>query len=72
MADFFLDVKKIRDTITRIQEKIGEVNHRHEALLVAYSQEQTEKANQALETTMSAISQLSNNVRVMLKKMEQQ
>eukprot|EP00041_Stephanoeca_diplocostata_P012728 m.213906 g.213906 ORF g.213906 m.213906 type:complete len:306 (+) comp19064_c0_seq1:368-1285(+) len=72
MADFFLDVKKIRDTITRIQEKIGEVNHKHEALLVAYSQEQTEKANQALESTMATISQLSNNVRVMLKKMEQQ
>ena len=37
-----------------------------------YNKDQTEKANRALEQAMSNISTYSNNVRNMLKKMDQQ
>ena len=36
MAEFFADVKRIRDTINRIEIVIGDVETRHEELLLAY------------------------------------
>lgn len=72
MAAFFADVKTIRDTIQKIQENIDIVEHKHEDLLVAYSQEQTNRANTALDETMSKITNLANNVRIKLKRMDQE
>lgn len=72
MSSFFAEVKIIRDAIQRIQENIDIVEHRHEDLLVAYSEEQTKKANKALDETMSKITALANNVRIKLEKMNQE
>eukprot|EP00038_Savillea_parva_P030338 m.77173 g.77173 ORF g.77173 m.77173 type:complete len:308 (-) comp9117_c0_seq1:2211-3134(-) len=72
MAEFFADVKRIRDTVSRIEVVIGDVETRHEELLLAYNKDQTDKANKALEQAMSNISTYSNNVRNLLKKMDQQ
>lgn len=72
MAEFFDDVKRIRDTIQRIEAVVGDVETRHEELLLAYNKDQTEKANRALEQAMSNITTYSNNVRNRLKKMDGQ
>lgn len=72
MATFFEEVKKIRDTIQKIQEYIDIVEHKHEDLLVAYSVEQTKVANDALDESMGKITTLANNVRIKLKRMDQE
>jgi t-SNARE complex subunit (syntaxin) len=72
MAAFFEEVKKIRDTIQKIQEYIDIVEHKHEDLLVAYSVEQTKVANDALDESMGKITTLANNVRIKLKRMDQE
>lgn len=48
------------------------VERKHDDLLVAYSQEQTQKATAELQQTMDGISALANNVRAMLQKMDKQ
>lgn len=72
MGAFFEEVNTIRNAILKIQQNVDIVEHKHQDLLVAYSHEQTSQANKVLEEHMSLITTLANNVRMKLKKMDQE
>lgn len=71
MNSFFDEVRIVRETIAKITAQVEEVEVKHEALLVAYNQEQTTEAKVALEATMGRITALANKVRTILKRMGQ-
>eukprot|EP00039_Didymoeca_costata_P019743 m.338751 g.338751 ORF g.338751 m.338751 type:complete len:302 (-) comp18534_c0_seq1:90-995(-) len=70
MDAFFAEVKQIRDNIQAIEENVAVVEHKHQDLLVAYSQKQTQEANEALEKIMNEISAIANKVRTQLQRMD--
>jgi len=70
MQTFFDDVKKVRDDIQQIEQLVGVVEHRHDDLLVAVSQDQTARANEELDKNMDQISKIANRVRAKLKKLD--
>lgn len=72
MDKFFEDVKTIRDGIAEIEELVSDVEHKHQDLLVAYSQEQTAAANAELDKVMGQISATGNKIRNKLKTMDEQ
>jgi len=70
MEGFFSEVKLVREMIERIETSMGDVETRHEELMLAYKKDTTEKANLELEKAMNTITTLATKVRNRLKSME--
>lgn len=70
METFFTQVKVIRDKTREIDALLPSVAKRHEAVLVAYTQEQIAAAQANVDQVMAKISSVANEVRTLLKRMD--
>lgn len=72
MAPFFAQVKRVRDTLTKVEEDIQFVASKHSEILVQYSQAKAKEINDELHTRMDKISLSANRLRKELKVMQRE